>query len=346
MSDYAQRRDIINSSKRLPRRVTKGRRTSLGIHWRAMRAEDVRECVEIVATHPILGPRYGPAIAELRAVWLGLLGREAFRAVVFEEVQDPSIRRTGVGVSAFVSGDYLQRMKTPPFFWVGHDLTMRIAHGESPLLSDKETREANRNGGLNLLCWEGAIRWEYANRADAHAALYSAFVEQHRGFLLKEIIGGTVNPENLAGTLRSGGQFLNTEGKYVDSAESAQHEEFTVPHYVGLTREVALSRMGSWMGSLFIHESPRFCFRPSEQRLLLTALRSGTDEKLSDDLGISLSAVKKTWLLIYERVSAHLPGYSSDHEPGQGTNDRGKEKKQRLLAYLREHPEELRPAAP
>lgn len=318
----------------------------MGIHWRPMRPKDVGECVQIVATHPVLGPRYGPVIADLKAVWLSLLGREAFRAVVLEEVQGSSIRRMGVGVSAFVSDDYFLRMKTPPFFWFVHDLTMRIARGESPLLSDKETREANRNGGLNLLVWEGALHAAYMNRADANAALYSAFVEQHHGFLLKEIFGSAVNPENLAGTLRSGGQFLNTEGKYINSAESAQHEEFTVPHYVGLTREVALSRMGSWLGSLFIHESPRFCLRPSEQRLLLTALRGGTDEELSEELGISRSAVKKTWLLIYGRVSAHLPGYSSDHEPAEGTNERGKEKKQRLLAYLREHPEEIRPAAP
>jgi hypothetical protein len=80
-----------------------------------MRSKDVRECVEIVATHPVLGPRYGPAIVDLKTVWLGLLGREAFRAVVFEEVQDSSIRKMGVGVGAFVSDDYLLRMKTPHF---------------------------------------------------------------------------------------------------------------------------------------------------------------------------------------------------------------------------------------
>jgi len=252
----------------------------------------------------------------------------------------------GVGFSAFVSEDYLLRMKTPPFFWFGPDLTMRIARGESPLLSDKETREANQNGGLNLLTWEGAIRTGYMDRPDGFVALISAFLEQHRGFLLKEIITSAMTLDQLLGVVRSGGQILNAEGKYVDSVDRPLHEVFTAPHYMGLTREVALSRTGSWVGSLFIHESPRFCFRPSEQRLLLTALQGGTDEELSDELGISHSAVKKTWLLIYERVSAHLPGFSPDHEAAEGTSERGKEKKQRLLAYLRQHPEELRPASP
>ena len=317
----------------------------MGIHWRPMRSKDVRECVEIVPTHPILGPRYGPAIADLKAVWLSLLGREAFRAVVFEEVQGSSIRRMGVGVSAFVSEDYLLRMKTPPLFWVGPDLTMRIARGESPLLSDRETRAANQSGGLNLLSWEGAVRAEYAGRPDAFAALLSAFLEQHRGFLLKELIGSAITPDQLEGMLRTGGQILNAEGKYVDSVQGTQLDLLASPHYMGLTREVALSRTGAWVGSLFIHESPQFCFRPSEQRLLLTALQGGTDEELSDELGISHSAVKKTWLLMYERVSAYLPGFSPDHEAAEGTSERGKEKKQRLLAYLRQHPEELRPAS-
>ena len=317
----------------------------MGIHWRPMRPKDVRECVEIVAAHPILGPRYGPVIAELKAVWLGLLGREAFRPFVFEEVQDSSIRKMGVGVSAFVSDEYLQRMKTPPFFWHGPDLTMRIARGESPLLSDKETREANRNSGLTLLVWEGALRAEYSDRADGFAALISAFLEQHRGFLLREIVTSSMTLDQLLGVLRSGGQILNADGKYVDSVERPLNEVLAAPHYMGLTREVGLSRTGSWVGSLFIHESPRFCFRPSEQRLLLTALQGGTDEELSDELGISHSAVKKTWLLIYERVTAYLPGFSPDHEAAEGTSERGKEKKQRLLAYLRQHPEELRPAS-
>src|SRR5229473_2099630 len=181
----------------------------MGIHWRPMRRKDVRECVEIVATHPVLGPRYGPAIADLKAVWLGLLGQEAFRAVVFEEVQDSRVKKMGVGVSAFVSDEYLLRMKTPPFFWFGADLTLRIARGESPLLSDKETRKANHDGGLNLISWVGAMRTGYTNRPDAFPAILAAFLEQHRGFLLKEIIGSALSPEHLAGVLRSGGQLLD-----------------------------------------------------------------------------------------------------------------------------------------
>ena len=112
----------------------------------------------------------------------------------------------------------------------------------------------------------------------------------------------------------------------------------------GLTRELALKRM-SWISSLFFYVTPRIGFAPNEQRMLLAALRGGTDEELSDELAISLSAVKKAWRSVYERAKKALPGsvLNDDETPGREEGDRGKQKKQRLLNYLRAHPEALRP---
>lgn len=314
------------------------------ITHRPMRPRDVRECVEIVAASPIQAARYGVSIRDLPRVWEGLLGQEAFRAIVLEETQDHlKPTKIGVGVSTFISDDFLQSIKTPPFSWVYPELIRRIASGKSPLLSDKQIREANANGGLNLLVWEGTVRDE--SRAEVLIAVLSAFLEQHRGFLLKEFITHGNSIGRLEGILRTGGQLLNEHAQYVDRLQKPLLEIFESPHYVGVTREVALSRLGSWVGLVFMHEPARFGFRPSEQRLLLTALRGGTDSELSDELGISLSAVKKTWLLIYDRVSGHLPGFSSNRDHLEGATERGKEKKQRLLNYLRDHPEELRPAS-
>ncbi len=103
-------------------------------------------------------------------------------------------------------------------------------------------------------------------------------------------------------------------------------------------------RFGTWIGSLFVYRPPQFGFRPSEQRLLLAALGGRSDEDIAETLEISLSAVKKSWRSIYDRVSTLSPGIIPDKVPEELTSERGKEKKQRLLAYLREHPEELRPA--
>jgi len=319
----------------------------MALRFRPMRPNDVRECVEIVGAHPLLGPQYGKVIRDLPSVWLGLLGREAFRAVVFEEVGNSEVLRAGVGVSVFVSEDFLMELKTPPFCWIGPELTKRILRGNSPLLSNTQMRQANSKGGLNLLAWISAYDAEHLDSVEANAAMFSAFVSEHRGFLLKELIGQGVSLEVMKGTIRSGGLFFSpVEGRYVESLERPLHEVFAAPYLIGLTRELAMARVGTWIGSLFVHQCPKFGFRPSEQHLLLTALRGGTDQELSDELSLSLSAVKKTWLSIYDRVAGHLPGFSSDHDAMGGTTERGKEKKQRLLTYLRDHPEELRPASP
>lgn len=311
-----------------------------------MRAKDVRECVDIVARHPVLAPRYGDTIRDLKAAWLGVLGREAFRAVVFEGSPQSGNGIIGTGISAFVSDEFLRELKKPPFFWVGPELTKLILRGESPLLSDRGVREANAKGGLNLIVWEGVLRPEFWGYAEAHDAVISAFVEQHRGFLLKELLAQPSTREALEITLRSGSQLLHKDGRYFDFGNRSLDEIFKGPHYVGLTRNVALSRPGAWAGSLFVNQAPQCGFRPSEQRLLLAALRGGTDRELAEEIGISLPAVKKTWLSIYGRVSKQLPLIFPNGVAIPEDGERGREKKQHLIAYLRDHPEELRPACP
>ena len=130
------------------------------------------------------------------------------------------------------------------------------------------------------------------------------------------------------------------------SRESILSQLVREPHVVGITRELALKQFGTWISSLFPYQPPQFGFSRSEQRLLLCALGGGTDRELSDDLGISLSTVKKTWRSAYDRVAACLPELIPRNSTADnGTSERGREKKQRLMGYLREHPEELRPVS-
>ncbi len=58
------------------------------IRCRPMQLNDVRECVHIVAAHPILGPRYGSAIVDLRAAW----SPQSNRPITGEELQVKFLR--------------------------------------------------------------------------------------------------------------------------------------------------------------------------------------------------------------------------------------------------------------
>jgi DNA-binding CsgD family transcriptional regulator len=319
----------------------------MAIICRPMRPRDVADCVVIVAGHTALVDRYGDVLNSLRSVWLSLLGREAFRAYVYKDVQDSSSLIVGVGCSAIVSSDFLRKVKTPPFFWIGPELTRRVRDGNSPLLSDKQVREANSKGGVNLVIWEGATHVDYVDRTDLLNSFLGTFIELHRGFLLNEVVGNGFTRGALAAVMRAGYLLVSkTDGSYTDTVDGSIHDVIGQPHIVGLTRELAPGRAGTWASSLFVYQAPRFGFTASEQRLLLTALLGGTDNDLADERGISLSAVKKAWQSIYERVSVCDPELApSPHMSEAGAFERGKMKKQRLIAYLHDHPEELRPAS-
>ncbi len=315
-----------------------------------MQPRDVCESVEIIAKHPVIGPRYGSTIADLPAAWLRLLSREESDAWVFqaEDGQHAPISMVGVGV--IVSDDFVRQMKTPPHFWTGPELTKRILRGESPLLSDKETRDGNARGGLNYLVWEGCALREFENNPELYRFAMDAFIEVHRGYLWKEIISqGMESVERLHWTMKTGGLLWDAAAdRYVDSLNGDAEDFVRKPHVVGVSRKELQARPGlaaaSWVGCLFDYRAPILGFNRSEQRVLATALTGATDEQMSNTLGNSVPAIKKSWASIYRRVADHLPELVRDNlQPDVGGAPRGREKRRDLLSYLRDHPEELRP---
>jgi hypothetical protein len=319
------------------------------IRHRAMQRQDVRECVDTVAAHPIVGPRYGSAIEDLGPAWLRLLSCNGFcSAAVLEETGQAGSRIVGIGVSVFITDNFLRELKTSPLFWMSQELARRVARGDrSPLLPSKQVPEANSRGGLNLAVWQSCVRIEDVGRPEPWNEMMNAFLEYHRGFLFKEMVAQGESPQHLQG-LRNTGGFLWRPGekRYGEFDAKPSLELLSEPHLAGLPRDMALKQLGSWLSTLFHYELPRFGFSVSEQRLLLSALAGGTDEQLSDDLGISFSAVKKTWRSIYDRVAACLPELIPNNSQLEGeASKRGKDKKQRLISYLREHPQELRPVS-
>jgi len=303
----------------------------------------------MVAAHPVFGPRYGRAIADLPAAWLRLLDFEAKNATVFEEVNGSHATICCVGVTVFVGDDFVRELKSPPLFWIGPELAKRTVSGYSPVLTDKQLREANSCGGLNLVVWEGCLRPDFLKNSELHRSTLNTFAGEHRGYLWKEAISSQVEcVERLAYVLETGGLLWDTTiGRYVGSLEKTPQEIIKEPHVIGVTRGIEQKRTGSWVGGPFEYHPPQFGFSRGEQRLLLSALSGGTDMELSGDLGTSVSTVKNTWRSIYNRVASHLPELFSDHvDVDAQISERGREKRRRLLTHLREHPEELRPFVP
>ncbi len=319
----------------------------MSLQWRPMESKDVAECSAIIAAHPLIAPRYGPAIKDLSRAWHRLLGSAAITTAVFEEVERGRANIFGVGVGVFVSDEFVREIKAPRQFWYGPELVKRVLTGKSPVLSDKEVREANSGEGLNELVWETLTLQSHSKRADAYHLMGHAYIQIHRGFRLKEMITSQAeSEERLLWAIDAGGLYWDPKSaRYVKSLKDGSGKFVQKPHIVGITRELELGRPGSWVGTLFDYQPPRFYFSPAEQRLLSCASSdpTGTNPTLAKRLDVSLPTIKKRWLSIYERVSETAPELIAGQAKIRAENKRGKEKRRRLVAYLQEHPEELRP---
>lgn len=313
------------------------------IRCRPMRRDDIRDCVDLVASHPTLGPRYGDSIAQLGTAWCRLMGSEAFLAQVFEQTDAVRPRKVAVGTRVFVSDDFIIEIKRPPHFWLGRELVGRVKRGQLPVLSDRQVRENNSRGGLNLVVWDGVVRADSNERTVVFHSVLTRFMEDHKGFLLKELISQGVEADIVELQLRSGGFLVDHHGEYSNLVRKPVGEILSTPHCIGISRDLALRHYGSFLSSLFVYNAPRFSFCPSEQKLLLAALQGGTDEELAAELAVSISAVKKTWRHIYERVAECDPELLGEPPADDVHSERGKAKKHHLIGYLREHIEELRP---
>ena len=319
------------------------------LRHRPMQPGDIRECVDIVARHP----NYRSAI------WLG--HRASARGVA------PLVRfgrakhrcdscRGGFGCLHLplrcqrdCAGRFSMRAEDAAAFlvWTGIN---QADHERRISSSPGKLREENSRDGLNLVYWETCMGPEYEGHGEVQRYLMSAFIQEHRGYFWKEVISSqSWIPDHLDFVLKTGGHLWDPlSGGYMSTLTEDPREIVSKPHIVGLTRDLELKRQrdwaGSWVGALFDYHLPILGFNRSEQRLLSCALPGATDEQLAATLGTSLPAVKKIWISIYHRVEDCLPGLISDPLPSDApASGRGREKRRRLLAYLREHPEELRP---
>ncbi len=316
------------------------------LRYRRMKPFDVQACVDLLSQHPSYRPRFATQLSSLAPAIRASLSLDSLRAVVFEEVSaDGAIRLMGGGAFVFVTDEFVQAVKTPPFFWIGPEIARLIKDRKSPLLQQDELRRANALEGLNALTWFWGISPDDVGRLDVRKHAMEAFYFEMLGFRLKELLGQGTVIEEVESVICSGGFLLGSDGCPMTAPDRPIAEIVGKPHLFCMNKQMMNQNFGSWTSLLFVYQEPRIGFAPSEQHLLEEALHGGTDEELAGKLQISVSAVKKAWRSVHEKVERKcagiLPSTFSDSAGRNG--DRGKGKKHPILAYIREHPEELRP---
>jgi hypothetical protein len=311
-----------------------------------MEPEDIEICASLVLTHPEERRRYGALSANLPSAWAKLLPTGSLNTTILESSNAGAFETAAVGVSAFIDEKLLRELKTVPRAWIGPTLTQRVRDMSGSILDAGQIREGNSNSGLNLAIWTGVVS-PFSIDPMMDLELFRGFFDRHLGYQIKEIICQPPSVEQICATFRAGLFWLSEAGEYIDGRLQPAGTILEEPFLIGGDREAATRTFGSWFsGLLLAHNQVRLYLRPAEQRLLLAALRGLTDEELAAELGIPLSAVKKTWREIYLRTGNHWNGCVPEGKAEDGNGKRGREKKQHLLSYLRAHMEELRPVLP
>ena len=314
------------------------------LHYQPMQESDCAACARIYKNR---GHLNGMDENELAAAWQLLLQSKAGQSIVVIRGNPPSETVAAFGMSAFITDAFLRRIKTSPSPGVLPALLAGLQNGESPVLSLPQIRCANSGSGLNLLIWNGhaqPFRGELENFAVLEL-LFEAFMNCHAGYEFSEMIGEAYGEEGRA-MLTGGVKLLTDYTEHYESRGLPLPPPDQRSYLVGISREEALSEFGNHFMPFFLYAPPRFFFRAGEQEMLGRALLGGTNEQLARDLHITPTAVKKRWERVYERVYAADPALLSEDGTEKTDGRRGTEKKERFLAYLRRHPEELRPLLP
>jgi hypothetical protein len=236
------------------------------------------------------------------------------------------------------------RTKLPPY--LGLQIARRFQESELPALDRNQIAFANSRAGVSVVTGFCGTQCESLASEGVFAVrekLAEAFHLAHQGYNLKEVICGPIGEDTLRWALDAGFKLRRDYCDFYHATNLRVPEAVKRPWLVGLTKEEAFANYGSRASGLFVFTTPRFRFSSCEQAVLRCSLAGETDEEMASHLCISPWTVKKRWQSIYERVSRIDIGLLPSAVREIASESRGIERRRHLLAYLRQHPEELRP---
>jgi len=234
-------------------------------------------------------------------------------------------------MGVFVTAAFADREINDPRPGLNSRIIAGVAAGEAVVLSRAEIGAGNAGEGLDFINMYGTWRdgiMSPDQLAEVHALLGTSFVEHFAGYRFNRVLKEAIGDSRIA--------LARATGTYRLLAEFPESESALAV----VTRESALTAPYSAAATIFRYRPPVLRLRPAEQELLAAALSGKTDAELSADLGLTIEAIKKRWLSIFERVDRFKREILTQTEAD--SDGRGPQKRHRVVAYIRAHPEELR----
>jgi hypothetical protein len=300
------------------------------MYWRPIAEADLSKCLELQPA--CLGDQIVGRIAALR-IWKGMLDNPAFHANVIEAERPISGHKiVGCGMGVFVTKAFADREIQEPRAGINSRIIAAIGKGQSVVLSRDQIGEGNAGEGVDFVNMYGTWREGILNAqqlGEVQALLGTSFVEHFAGYRFNRVLKEAIGEAQIA--------LARATGTYRVIAEFGESDSALVV----VTRESALAAPYSVAATMYRYKEPILRLRPAEQKLLAAALAGKTDAELSAMLGLSIEAIKKRWMSVFDRVDEFKPDILSTED--EDSDGRGPQKRHRVVAYIRAHPEELRP---
>lgn len=280
-----------------------------------------------------------------RQAWMALLNSFGFSGVVVEADASGKPQARGFGASIIVSNGFAEKNMTLLRPELNARLIAELLTHTGSVLSKAQIAEENAGEGINVLILCG--RWTLADstpedKAEVQMHLASYFIEKHVGYRFKRMFAEVCDEQDF--------EYATATKVYRVIPYSAADTSVSGIMLSEQKRALAVielqdvrSLAGAILAPLFQSRRPTLGLRTTDQELLNIAVHGATDRELSYTLGVSLTAIKRRWEDVYERASQAGLEFGIDGQIRTDESRRGLQKRHHLLAYLRRHPEELRP---
>jgi hypothetical protein len=308
--------------------------------WRKTQPADVAKCLRL---HPAKNGAEIVGHARVVMAWQQLFQMShATRSAVVEMLWNDRAEIVGFGLASFVKKSFAEEEVQNPRPGLNSRIIDSLVNGKSVVATYAEVRDANTRGDLQQVILDTSWKNGFLNPSqvnEVRVLLSRAYMELFAGYRFSRILSEMVDEIDLW-HIRGQSNFRVVDR--FDNFRRANPETHWNPDrlLVEATLQTIRDDPHSIAAALFQHHvRPQFAFTRGEQELLELAMEGGDDVAITKSLFVTLPAIKRRWSSIFARVGLIKP----DICPTDGDGTRGVQKRQRILTYVRSHPEELRP---
>jgi hypothetical protein len=310
------------------------------LNCRPLGEADLRECL-LIEPARVGDERIGPKRA-LRA-WETIFKNGDSRVAYLVEKMAPGSREVvGFGMAVFVTSVFADAMLADPQPGLNARIIESIDAGHSVIPSYRYLEAANASATLDHVIMYSC---EKQDRLDSNELslvrnhLARAYMESFVGYRLRRMLYEIVREDEFE-------KIKGYRGIRIVKRLSAPDSPGIPSLWKGnralcaATGESFSDDPASIAARPFIDRPvPVLDFTSSQKRLLMAALRGAENAELAEHLCRTPAAIKRTWSGIFEKCVQHNPALL----PATKGSLRGQQKRYKVMAYIREHPEEIRP---